>query len=141
MKNAMIAGGTMLAALAFSPAQAQPTDHVTHVRTTAELGMVCDPQVTGVPRLESIAYCQGFLNSFGQYHSSAHPAGRPGQLFCVTNPGPSIAESGLSFARWSRSNPQRAAEPALDGLLRWAEATHPCPTPAAAPRRTSRNAR
>ncbi len=31
---------------------------VTHVQTAGELGAVCDPAWTGVPRLEAIAYCR-----------------------------------------------------------------------------------
>lgn len=142
MKSQMILAGAVLA-LALSGAQAQPRPAddtpVSQVQTAGELARVCDPQRTGVPRLEAIAYCQGFLTSFGQYHALAHPAGRPGQLFCVPSPGPSIAESGLAFARWARGNSSASAEPAVDGLLRWAEATYPCP--AAPARRTSRNAR
>ena len=134
-RQAIIAAGA-LAALSAGSAFAQTP---TNVQTARELGQVCDPQTTGVPRLEAIAYCQGFLTSFGQYHALAHPAGRPGQLFCVPNPGPSIAQSGLAFARWTRDNPQNGSEPAADGLLRWAEASFPCP--AAATRRTPRAAR
>jgi hypothetical protein len=128
LKTLMFAAG---AALVAAPAMAQDhTAHmVTHVQTVRELAAVCDPHVTGVPRLEAIAYCQGFLTSAGQYHALLFPAGGRGrQLFCVPNPGPSIAESGIAFARWSRDNPSYAAEPALDGLLRWQQASFPCPT-------------
>ena len=127
-----------IAAAAAGGAQAQQT---TQVQTARDLASVCDPQVAGVPRLESIAYCQGFLTSFGQYHALAHPPGRPGQLFCVPNPGPSIAQSGLSFARWTRDNAQNAAEPAADGLLRWAVASFPCAVTPAAPASGRRNPR
>ncbi len=111
---------------------------VTHVQTANDLAAVCDPAWQGVPRLEAIAYCQGFLTSFGQYHALLHPAGgaiRP--LFCVPSPGPSIAESGIAFAAWTRSNPAHGNEPALDGLVRWAQSRFPCPAPAAAPRARS----
>lgn len=140
-RQRMIAAGalaTLASWVAPAPALAQST--VNQVQTARELSMVCDPQSSGVPRLEAIAYCQGFLTSFGQYHALAHPAGRPGQLFCVPSPGPSIAQSGLDFARWTRENPANAAEPAADGLLRWAEASFPCPA-APAPRRATRAAR
>jgi hypothetical protein len=115
--------------LASAPAFAQPRV-VDHVQTAAELAAICDPSTTGIPRLEAIAYCQGFLTSAGQYHALMNPPGRPVRpLFCVPNPGPSIAESGLALARWVRENPSYAHEPALDGMLRWAQASFPCPTP------------
>lgn len=108
-------------------ASAQPRV-MDHVQTAAELAAMCDPATTGVPRLEAIAYCQGFLTSAGQYHVLTNPPGRPVRpLFCVPNPGPSIAQSGIAFARWVRENPSHAQEPALDGMLRWAQASFPCP--------------
>jgi len=118
---------TLALLLASGTAFAQPRP-VDHVQTAADLAAVCDPTATGVPRLEAIAYCQGFLTSAGQYHALMHPPGRPVRpLFCVPNPGPSIAQSGIAFARWVRENPSRAQEPALDGMLRWAQASFPCP--------------
>ena len=137
-RNIIMAGAIAAFGLAGAPALAQ--DHVTHVQTARELALVCNPRVTGVPRLESIAYCQGFLTSFGQYHALTHPAGRARPLFCMSNPGPTVAESGLAFASWTDANPQHAGEPALDGLLRWAEAAHPCPAEPAR-RRAPRAAR
>lgn len=113
--------------LANAPAFAQPRP-ADHVQTAAELAAICDPSTTGVPRLESIAYCQGFLTAAGQYHSLMNPPGRAvRQLFCVPNPGPTIAQSGIALARWVRENPSHANEPALDSMLRWAQASFPCP--------------
>jgi hypothetical protein len=135
MRNRIAAAAPLLAALLGGGALAQAPGLVTDVRTVSDLAAVCDPQVRGVERLESIAYCQGYMTAAGQYHTSLHPAGgarRP--LFCVPNPPPSVAQSGLAFAAWARQNPQRANEPALDGLLRWAQSTHPCPADGASPR-------
>lgn len=133
--------------LALAPAMAQTpatttAPAVTHVQTVADLAAVCDPGWSGVPRLEAIAYCQGFLTSAGQYHTLLHPAGGARKpLYCVPNPAPTVAEAGLAFAAWSRANPNYNAEPALDGLLRFAQSKYPCPADAAAPaRRTTRPA-
>jgi hypothetical protein len=130
------------AASAQAPAPAAtPPRLIDHVVTTADLAAVCDPSWSGVPRLEAIAYCQGFLTSAGQYHALLYPAGGPARpLFCVPTPGPSIAEAGLSFAAWSRDNSREAQSPALDGFLRWAQARFPCPQPAP-PARAARTAR
>lgn len=129
---ALLLGGT--AAIAQQAAQ-QPI--VTHVQTVNELAAVCDPTWGGVPRLEAIAYCQGFLTSAGQYHALMNPPGSPVRpLFCVPNPGPTIAQSGVGFARWARENPSYGNEPALDGMLRWAQASFPCPPVSRAPRTT-----
>ena len=134
----MIPAGAFALLLGSGAAFAQQPN-VDHVQTVRDLAAICDPVTTGVPRLEAIAYCQGFLTSFGQHHALMNPPGRPTQpLFCVPNPGPSIAQSGIAFARWAKENPSDIAEPALDGLLRWAQASFPCPTPTA---RTPRAAR
>lgn len=134
------------AAIPVSGAMAQggpaPTGQpvVTHVQTASELAAICDPAWGGVPRLEAIAYCQGFLTSFGQYHALLYPQGGPARpLFCVPAPGPTVAQSGVAFAAWARENPRYGNEPALDGLLRWAQANFPCPP--SPPSRTSRTTR
>jgi len=132
---AMLVGGS--AAMAQGEPRQSPA--VTQVQTVNDLAAVCDPGWGGVPRLEAIAYCQGFLTSAGQYHALLHPANGPMRpLFCVPNPGPTIAQSGIAFAKWARENPSYGREPALDGLIRWAQASFPCQpaTPARAPRAT-----
>jgi len=132
MKRVLSAGALALllsggAALAQAP--------VTNVRSVQDLAAVCDPGWSGVPRFEAIAFCQGFLTSAGQYHALLHrPQGNGRPVFCAPNPGPSIAESGLAFANWARANPDRAQDPALEGFLRWGQASFPCPTPARASR-------
>lgn len=136
ISTATLVLGLAVAPLAVSAqAPGSPTP-VTQVQSTSDLAAVCDPGWSGVPRLEAIAYCQGFLTSFGQYHALMHPRGGPVRpLFCLPTPGPTIAQSGVAFAAWARENPRHGGEPALDGLLRWAQATYACP-PA-----TSRRAR
>ncbi|NKE46566.1 hypothetical protein HB662_17425 [Roseomonas frigidaquae] len=110
-----------------------------HVQTVRDLAGVCDPDVRGMRRLEAIAYCQGFLTGAGQFHALLYPEGGPVRpLFCVTSPGPSVAQTGLGFAAWARANPRYANEPALDGFLRYAQAEFPCAT---APTRPSRPTR
>ena len=142
-----IATAAALVCLASPMALAQPSPTatsriVTQVQTSADLAAVCDPSWSGVPRLEAIAYCQGFLTSAGQYHTLLHPVGgRLRPLYCLPTPGPTIAESGVAFAAWMRANPAHAIEPALDGLLRWAQATYPCPPAATTTTRPARPAR
>jgi len=133
---AVVMGSSM--ALAQTP-DARTTPLVTHVETVRDLAAVCDPQWGGVPRLEAIAYCQGFLTAAGQYHALLYPAGGPARpLFCVPTPGPSIAETGIGFAAWARQTPQYTAEPALDGFLRWAQSHFPCAQDGRAPARRQR---
>lgn len=135
MRNTIAAVSLAAAATLGAPALAQSPGHVTDVRTVSDLAAVCDPQVRGVERLESIAYCQGYVTAAGQYHTAIHPAGGSRRsLFCVPDPAPSVAQAGLGFAAWARQNPQHANDPALDGLLRYAQSAYPCPTPATSER-------
>lgn len=136
------ATAAVAAALLAAPAAAQAPAHVTDVRSVSDLAAVCDPRIQGVERLESIAYCQGFVTAAAQYHTSLHPAGGTrNPMYCLPNPPPTVAQSGLGFAAWARQNPQHANEPALDGLLRWAQSTYPCPPPGNAAESRERRAR
>jgi hypothetical protein len=143
MRNSLATVASLLtatAALFAAPATAQAPSHVTDVRTVADLAAVCDPRLSGMERLESIAYCQGYVTAAGQYHALTHPAGGPRRsLYCLPNPPPSIAQAGLGFAAWARQNPQHAGEPALDGLFRYAQSAYRCPADDAAA--TARHAR
>jgi hypothetical protein len=128
-----------IALLLAAPAGAQTAggsgEIVTNAETVRDLALICDPPWSGVPRLEAIAYCQGFVTAAGQYHALLYPQGGPARpLFCLPTPGPTIAESGVAFAAWARQQPRFAQEPALDGFLRWAQESFPCP-PAGARRR------
>jgi hypothetical protein len=131
----LASGAAMAQGTAMAPAAASAP--VTQVSTVADLAAICDPAPGAALRLESIAYCQGYLTAAGQYHAALHPAGSTVSqpLFCVPTPAPTVAQSGLAFAAWARQNPQHNGEPALDGMLRWAQATYPCPQPAAQPAR------
>jgi hypothetical protein len=141
MRSLTFAAVLAAASLAHAPtAVAQPQwegEGVTHVETVRDLARVCDPRRDGVPRLEAIAYCQGFINSAVQYHQLTRPpSGRVAPLLCLPGRGPTIAESGVGFAAWARDNRQYANEPALDGLMRWAQDQFPCdPSPGRGPRR------
>ncbi|MFH5923471.1 Rap1a/Tai family immunity protein [Roseomonas xinghualingensis] len=138
---AALAAVPVAAFLAAAPAaRAQAPSTPTSVSTTAELAAICLPDAAGVQRLEAIAYCQGYVTAFGQYHTMMHPAGsRRAQLYCLPNPTPSVAEAAIAFANWAKQNPQYGNAPAPEGLLRWAQATYACPGTAAQP--ASRNAR
>jgi len=125
-------------AAAGQPSQAGP---VTEVQTVADLAAVCAPSMSNPLRLESISYCQGYLNAAGQYHAALTSGQLTRPLFCVTSPAPSVAQTGIAFAAWAEQNKQYANEPALDGLIRWAQVTYPCPQPTATPAPAARTTR
>jgi hypothetical protein len=94
--------------------------------TTATLGELCASDVEAAR-----GYCRGFLVGVGQYHAEVTRPGGRAPIFCLPEPTPTLEAAQASFAAWSRANAQHGGEKAVDGLLRWAAATYPCPTPPA----------
>jgi len=132
---ALFGGPVMAQSPSQSPSTTPPgSTRVTHATTVADLAALCAPRSEGVPRLEAIAYCQGYVTAAGHVYVELMPPSSPNHLVCLPSPGPSIAEAGIGFAAWAAQHPQYAMEPALDGLLRYAQATYPCPAAARAAR-------
>ena len=105
-------------------------------RSVADLATLCDAGLQDPSRPDALGYCDGFIVGVGQFHASLTAAGgaqRP--IFCVPNPQPTLNQAAAAFVAWTRANPQHANERAVDGLMRFAAETYPCPTaPAARPR-------
>jgi hypothetical protein len=102
----------------------------------ATLASIC---AASSPNAESplTAYCRGFMVGAGQYHAAVTAArgGRP--IFCLPNPSPTVEQVQGAFVQWARANTQYGQERAVEGLMRFAAATYPCP-PAPAPARGRR---
>jgi len=112
---------------------AQTPAAVTPTLTTAALAELCSASTTA-----AVGYCRGFLVGAGQYHGEiSSPGGRPA-IFCLPEPTPAVETAQASFVAWAGANPQHAGDKAINGLLRWAQATYPCPKPTARARATQR---
>jgi hypothetical protein len=112
-------------ALAAGPAMAQGTGAVAEPVTTAALASIC---AATSPNAESplTAYCRGFMVGAGQYHNAISAAsGR--RIFCMPQPGPTIENVQQAFVTWARANTQYGQDRAVDGLMRFAATTYPCP--------------
>ncbi|MFZ4410438.1 MAG: Rap1a/Tai family immunity protein [Paracraurococcus sp.] len=125
----VIAAG--LAVLSCGPVWAQAPTGSAGLVTTAMLAETCGASGTDEAGAAAVGYCRGFITGAGQYHQEMI-AGRPA-IFCLPSPSPTLEAVQVSFVSWARSNPQRGSEKALDGLLRWASDTYPCPPAAAKP--------
>lgn len=117
-----------------SPAFAQQSSQVANAaanvpgRSTGDLATLCNAGLQDPPRSDAQAYCNGFIVGVGQFHSSITAAGgvqRP--IFCIPDPQPTLNGVAASFVTWARSNPQHANDRAVDGLIRFAAETYPCP--------------
>ncbi|NKE43998.1 hypothetical protein HB662_04365 [Roseomonas frigidaquae] len=78
----------------------------------------------------AVAYCRGFLVGAGQYHEASTARGGLTPIFCLGEATPTVEQAQAAFVAWSRANPQHAGDRAIDGVMRWATAAYPCPTPA-----------
>ena len=97
-------------------------------RTVAELAAVCAIGPDSPDHVAASFFCRGFLAGVGQYHGATHPVGRgPAPIFCVPEPPPTLGSAVTGFVAWARANPQHGEEAAVDGLMRYAAATWPCP--------------
>jgi hypothetical protein len=117
-----------MVALAASPAFAQASASGI---TTASLAEACASEGRDMAGATAIGYCRGFMTGAGQYDreiSQNRPA-----IFCLPDPSPTFEAAQTSFVAWARANPQFANELAVDGLMRWAAATYPCPAQPAQP--------
>lgn len=116
----LVAGGT---AAQTAPPGARGVPH-----TVAELAAVCSIGPDSTDYVAAGFFCRGFLAGVGQYHGATHPVGRgPAPIFCVPDPPPTLGAAVTGFVAWARANPQHGAEAAVDGLMRYAAATWPCP--------------
>jgi len=98
--------------------------------TAGQLAALCSSTSNDLRGHVAVAYCHGFLAGTGQYHAGLNPPGqRTNPRFCVPDPPPTVGAAAASFAAWVAANPQHANERAVDGLMRWARATYPCPQP------------
>ncbi len=118
---------------AAAPAAPTPAGPV----TTGNLASLCAASLSEEVGHVSQAFCRGFIVGTGQYHTEISAPGGRTPIFCLPTPTPSLEAAQASFVAWSAANPQYASELAVDGLLRWAAATYPCPT--AAPARRARH--
>lgn len=124
----IIVAGVAVLALGREPATAQgPSRGV----TTATLAEACASEGRDTLGATAVGYCRGFMAGAGQYHREI-ATDRPA-IFCLPSPSPSFQAAQASFVAWVRANPQFAGEQAVDGLMRWAAASYPCPTEPAAP--------
>jgi hypothetical protein len=121
-------------ALACSGGAAFAQAPATQPLTTATLAELCAaaPAMSEAP---ATAFCRGFIIGAGQHHAAVSRVAGTRPAYCMPNPGPTQQDFQTAFAAWARANPQFGQDAAVDGLVRFAAATYPCP-PAATPARS-----
>lgn len=136
-RTAALVAGLCMAALS-AEAQVTPDNFVGG--RVSDLAALCaaggsDPNV-----IAAANHCHGFMMAVGQFHAElTRTQGVVGPFFCLPDPRPSLATVSAGFASWAAANPQYAASSAVEGVVRYASATYPCPP--APPRQAGRTPR
>lgn len=137
-KAALLAVGLGAAAL---PAAAQVTPDNFVGGRVSDLAALCATGPSDPNIISAINFCHGFLMATGQFHAAlTRPGGKIEPMFCSPSPLPTIATITAGFVDWARSNPHHAADPAVEGVVRFATAASPCPPQPAGNRRRVRAA-
>lgn len=102
--------------------------------TTATLANMCAAPAGEGELAMAQGYCRGFLIGTWQFHTEITRPGGRAAIFCLPAASPSVEAAQSSFVAWAGANAQYANDKAVDGLMRWAAATYPCPAPARAAR-------
>lgn len=113
------------------PVLAQALEQTPRSALTADLAALCAAAPVDATGAAARAWCHGFIVSAAQYHGSlaaANPA--TARVYCVPDPDSlTLGQVRNAFVAWSQSNSQHAGDRAIDGLMRFAAATWPCPQP------------
>lgn len=120
----------LAATIGGAPAQTPPAGPV----TTGNLASLCGASLSEEVGHVSQAFCRGLIVGAGQYHTEISRPGGRAAIFCLPTPTPTLEAAQASFVAWAAANPQYSSALAVDGVLRWAAATYPCPTAASARR-------
>jgi hypothetical protein len=117
---------------AIAPAQAAINAETFRDGRTADLAALCAVPESDAMGVAARAWCHGFLVGVGQYHGTIAAAEGPRRtLFCLPQRDLTLDDARTAFVGWSGRHPEHGAERAIDGLLRFAAETYPCPKPAA----------
>jgi hypothetical protein len=131
MVSKHLAAAGLAALLAAAPAAAQTalTEADFRSGTAGDMADLCAAAPTDPMHAAGIGWCHGFMLAVGQYHQAIagrRAAGHP--LFCLPDPSPTFDQLRAGFVAYVRGNPPVQAERAVDGFVRFAVASFPCPT-------------
>jgi hypothetical protein len=96
--------------------------------TTGDLARLCSQAPGDAMGVGALGWCEGFLVGVGQFHRAVTaPSGRIRPIYCLPNDDSlTLNQVRQAFVTWAAANPQHAGERAVDGLVRFAQATYPC---------------
>jgi hypothetical protein len=129
--SAKVLGSVLGATLALmSQARAQISEQTFGSGRTGDLAKLCAASEADPGGEVARAWCNAFIIATGQYHGSvaaANPA--IGRVYCLPDPSMTLDQVRTAFVAWTQANAQYANTRAVDGLMRFAGTTWPCPRP------------
>lgn len=136
MTRHWIGAAALAGLLAAAPAGAQVMPQNFTGGTTGDLARLCGAGLGDATGVGARGYCEGFMVGVGQFHRAvSSPGGRIRPIYCLPNdPDLTLDKVRQAFVAWTAANPQHAGERAVDGVIRFAQATYPCAAPARAAR-------
>lgn len=114
--------------LTLSPlvAPAETSRQAFDLRNAGDLAELCAAPEDDPIAESARSFCFGFLAGAYQYAFAVYGGKGDRVGVCLPDPRPSRAEAARGFVAWSKTHPQHMQEPAVDALLRFAQATWPC---------------
>jgi hypothetical protein len=113
-----------MAAVTAPVAAAQPEDF--QARTTAEFAKLCDADPTSSGYAEAVQFCYGYITGAAQFYYAA--LGPEGIAPIACPPAGVTRQQAVDmFLTWAQAHPELMNEEPIQGLMRAAAATWPCP--------------
>jgi hypothetical protein len=129
---AKVLGSVLGATLALiGQASAQISEQTFSSGRTGDLAKLCAASEASPGGEVARAWCNAFIIATGQYHGSVAAANPSiGRVYCLPDPSMTLDQVRTAFVGWTESNTPYADTRAVDGLMRFAGETWPCPRPA-----------
>ncbi len=114
----VLAAGTVTAAV---------TEQNFLLKTTGDLAALCGVSKDDPNAIAAIHFCHGYMLGLDHYGAATGRVFRD-VVYCIPeNAHVTRNEAVEMFVKWAATNQQYMSELPIDGLLRWARTTWPCP--------------
>jgi hypothetical protein len=97
-----------------------------YVRNAQDLVDLCSTPESDPLNDAAIHFCHGFVSGAWQYHQAQANGPDGERIVCPPDPPPTRDQAVAMFIDWSRANPERMSEPAVEALFRFLAGKYPC---------------
>ncbi len=97
------------------------------LKTTGDLVALCGVSKDDPDAIAAIHFCHGYMLGLDHYGAATGRVFKDVEYCIPENVHVTRNEAVEMFVKWAATNQQYMSEPPIDGLLRWARTTWPCP--------------